>query len=56
MFLYLYLQKSNLTKEDIRKYLENDEAINSIDYLIELKNYEAYNIDTDILRNMQSVI
>jgi len=41
-------------KEDIRKYLENDEAIDSIDYLIELKN--MYNNDKNVLSYIQMVI
>lgn len=42
-------------KEDIRKYLENDEAINSIDYLIELKN-NMYNNNINLLNFIQTVI
>ncbi|XP_060856715.1 uncharacterized protein LOC132934432 [Metopolophium dirhodum] len=38
MFNPKYQKENNLFKEDVRKYLENDEAIDSIDYLIELKN------------------
>jgi len=47
-------KENNLFKEDVRKYLENDEAIDSIDYLIELKN-NMYNKDTNLLNSIQMV-
>jgi len=49
------LKENNLFKEDIRKYLENDEAIDSIDYLIELKNNMCKN-DTNLLHFIHTVI
>ncbi|CAI6355173.1 unnamed protein product [Macrosiphum euphorbiae] len=48
MFNPKYQKENKLFKEDIRKYLENDEAIDSIDYLIELKNNMCNN-DTNLL-------
>jgi len=48
-------KENNLFKEDIRKYLENDEAIDSIDYLIELKNNMS-NKDINLLNFIQTVI
>lgn len=48
-------KENNLFKEDIRKYLENDEAIDSIDYLIELKNNMCNN-DTNLLHFIHTVI
>ncbi|XP_015376557.1 PREDICTED: uncharacterized protein LOC107170866 [Diuraphis noxia] len=38
MFNPKYQKDNDLFKDDVRRYLENDEAIDSIDYLIELKN------------------
>ncbi|XP_015372760.1 PREDICTED: nuclease SbcCD subunit C-like isoform X2 [Diuraphis noxia] len=52
MFNPKYQKENNLTKEDIRKYLENDEAIDSIDYLIELKNNMCNN-DSNLLHFIQ---
>jgi len=48
-------KENNLFKEDIRKYLENNEAIDSIDYLIELKNNMCNN-DTNVLHFIHTVI
>lgn len=45
-----------MTKEEIRKYLENDEAIDSIDYLVELKNSEICNNNNNLLKNNEPVI
>ncbi|KAL4100931.1 hypothetical protein QTP88_020956 [Uroleucon formosanum] len=53
MFNPKYQKENNLFKEDIRKYLENDEAIDSIDYLIELKN-NMCNKDTNLLHFIQA--
>ncbi|XP_022182622.1 autophagy-related protein 23-like [Myzus persicae] len=53
MFNPKYQKENNLFKEDIRKYLENDEAIDSIDYLIELKN-NVCNNDKNLLHFIQT--
>ncbi|XP_022170360.1 uncharacterized protein LOC111033758 [Myzus persicae] len=53
MFNPKYQKENNLFKEDIRKYLENDEAIDSIDYLIELKN-KMCNNDANLLHFIQT--
>jgi hypothetical protein len=56
IFLYFLIKEHCLTKEEIRKYLENDEAIDSIDYLIELRNSEVGNNNKNLLKNNESVI
>ncbi|KAL4126284.1 hypothetical protein QTP88_010507 [Uroleucon formosanum] len=48
MFNPNYQKENNIFKEDIRKYLENNEAIDSIDYLIELKS-NMCSYDTNLL-------
>lgn len=48
-------KENNVFKEDIRKYLENDEAIDSVDYLIELKNNMCNN-NSNLLNFIQTVI
>jgi len=48
-------KEGDLFKDDIRKYLENDEAIDSIDYLIELKNNMCNN-DVNSLHFIKTVI
>uniref|UniRef100_A0A2S2PKF9 Kinesin-like protein n=1 Tax=Schizaphis graminum TaxID=13262 RepID=A0A2S2PKF9_SCHGA len=53
MFNPKHQKENNVFKEDIRKYLENDEAINSIDYLIELKN-NMYNNNINLLNFIQT--
>lgn len=50
------MKENSLTKEEIRKYLENDEVIDSIDYLIELKNNEVHNSNTNLLKHIKTVI
>ncbi|VVC33108.1 Hypothetical protein CINCED_3A009059 [Cinara cedri] len=54
MFNPKYQKEKNLSKEVIRKYFENDEAIDCIDYLIELKNNEVFNSDTNLLKYIQA--
>lgn len=48
-------KENNIFKEDIRKYLENNEAIDSIDYLIELKS-NMCSYDTNLLHFIRTVI
>ncbi|KAE9524146.1 hypothetical protein AGLY_015511 [Aphis glycines] len=53
MFNPKYQKENNVFKEDIRKYLENDEAIDSVDYLIELKNNMCNN-NSNLLNFIQT--
>ncbi|XP_025207227.1 uncharacterized protein LOC112603041 [Melanaphis sacchari] len=53
MFNPKYQKEDSLSKEDIRKYLENDEAIDTIDFLTELKNNEMSNNQTNLLKYIQ---
>ncbi|XP_025194250.1 autophagy-related protein 23-like [Melanaphis sacchari] len=53
MFNTKYQKENIVFKEDIRKYLENDEAIDSVDYLIELKNNMCNN-NTNLLNFIQT--
>jgi len=48
-------KENNVFKEDIRKYLENDEVIGLVDYLIELKN-NMCNKNSNLLNIIQTVI
>lgn len=55
------MKETSWSNEDIRKYLENDEAIDSIDYLIglkndELKSNELQNDDSNLLENIEVIL
>ncbi|CAH1731346.1 nuclease SbcCD subunit C-like isoform X1 [Aphis gossypii] len=54
MFNPKYQKEDSLSKEDIRKYLENDEAIDTIDFLTELKNNKVSNNETNLLKYVQT--
>ncbi|XP_050529960.1 kinesin-like protein costa [Daktulosphaira vitifoliae] len=51
-----YHKENSLTKEEIKKYLENDETIDAIDHLIELKNNQTSNyVDWTNLNHSNSI-
>lgn len=54
-YCYIFYKNKHFTKEEIRRYLENDEAIDSIDYLIELKNNEK-NTKLNLLKYIQTAV
>lgn len=54
--MYFLFKVNSLTKEEIRKYLENDEAIDTVDYLIELKNNNFCKNGKNLLKCVDSVI
>lgn len=54
--MFVYFQEKNFTEEEIRSYLKNDVAVDSVDFLIELKNSEACNNRAYLLNNDQMVM
>lgn len=56
LYIFLLFKVNSLTKKEIRTYLENDEAIDTVDYLIELKNNKAIKNETSVLESVNSVI
>lgn len=56
MCTFFLFKVNSLTRKEIRAYLENDEAIDTVDYLIELKNNKAIKNDTSVLESVNSVI
>ncbi|XP_050426423.1 kinesin-like protein costa [Adelges cooleyi] len=52
MFNPKYQKENSLNKEEVRKYLENDETIDTVDYLIELKNNQPSNNDDDWMKHI----